>query len=234
MADTMLTPYDMGTVGSMTTPIMAPQLHKVAAAAREMLLDLAAENGKADRAALVIEDGRVRNTASGKSLSFGELTHGQKLTRTITADAHVTPATEWKIAGHDLRKINARAIVTGQEKFTSDMKLPGMMYGRVVRPAAFQASLTSVDTSAAERIPGVVAVKDGNFVGVAADDSSKLDRAAAAVRTDAPCSRISRRSPLRCSRPKATCNWTPPTTWLTLRIRRWNHAPPSRIGKAIG
>jgi nicotinate dehydrogenase subunit B len=184
MADTMLTPYDMGTVGSMTTPIMAPQLHKVAAAAREMLLDLAAENGKADRAALVIEDGRVRNTASGKSLSFGELTHGQKLTRTITADAHVTPATEWKIAGHDLRKINARAIVTGQEKFTSDMKLPGMMYGRVVRPAAFQASLTSVDTSAAERIPGVVAVKDGNFVGVAADDSSKLDRAAAAVRTD--------------------------------------------------
>ena len=184
MADTMLTPYDMGTVGSMTTPIMAPQLHKVAAAAREMLLDLAAENGKADRTALVIEDGRVRNTASGKSLSFGELTHGQKLTRTITADAHVTPATEWKIAGHDLRKINARAIVTGQEKFTSDMKLPGMMYGRVVRPAAFQASLTSVDTSAAERIPGVVAVKDGNFVGVAADDSSKLDRAAAAVRTD--------------------------------------------------
>jgi len=184
MADTMLTPYDMGTVGSMTTPIMAPQLHKVAVAAREMLLDLAAENGKADRAALVIEDGRVRNTASGKSLSFGELTHGQKLTRTITADAHVTPATEWKIAGHDLRKINARAIVTGQEKFTSDMKLPGMMYGRVVRPAAFQASLTSVDTSAAERIPGVVAVKDGNFVGVAADDSSKLDRAAAAVRTD--------------------------------------------------
>ena len=184
MADTMLTPYDMGTVGSMTTPIMAPQLHKVAAAAREMLLDLAAENGKADRAALVIEDGRVRNTASGKSLSFGELTHGQKMTRTITADAHVTPATEWKIAGHDLRKINARAIVTGQEKFTSDMKLPGMMYGRVVRPAAFQASLTSVDTSAAERIPGVVAVKDGNFVGVAADDSSKLDRAAAAVRTD--------------------------------------------------
>ena len=184
MADTMLTPYDMGTVGSMTTPIMAPQLHKVAAAAREMLLDLAAENGKADRAALVIEDGRVRNTASGKSLSFGDLTHGQKLTRTITADAHVTPATEWKIAGHDLRKINARAIVTGQEKFTSDMKLPGMMYGRVVRPAAFQASLTSVDTSAAERIPGVVAVKDGNFVGVAADDSSKLDRAAAAVRTD--------------------------------------------------
>ena len=184
MADTMLTPYDMGTVGSMTTPIMAPQLHKVAAAAREMLLDLAAENGKTDRAALVIEDGRVRNTASGKSLSFGELTHGQKLTRTITADAHVTPATEWKIAGHDLRKINARAIVTGQEKFTSDMKLPGMMYGRVVRPAAFQASLTSVDTSAAERIPGVVAVKDGNFVGVAADDSSKLDRAAAAVRTD--------------------------------------------------
>ena len=184
MADTMLTPFDFGTVGSMTTPIMAPQLHKVAAAAREMLVDLAADSWKADRATFVVEDGRVRNPASGQTLAFGDLTRGQKLTRTITADAHVTPATEWKVAGHDMHKLNARDIVTGKEKFTSDMKLPGMMYGRVVRPTAFNATLNSADTSAAQQMPGVVAVKDGAFVGIAADDSSKLDRAAAAVKTD--------------------------------------------------
>jgi nicotinate dehydrogenase subunit B len=184
MGDTMLTPFDTGTVGSMTTPNMAPQLHKVAAAAREMLLDLAAEEWKTDRASLWIENGLVHGKASNKTLSFGELTKGQKLAKTITPDVHVTPATEWKVAGHDMRKVNARAIVTGEEKFTSDMKLPGMMYGRVVRPAAFKASLVSVDTKAAEQMQGVTAVRDGDFIGVACDDSARLDRAAAAVKAD--------------------------------------------------
>jgi isoquinoline 1-oxidoreductase len=183
MGDTMLTPYDIGTVGSMTTPQMAPQLHRAAAAAREMLIDLAAEKWNADRATLTLADGAVRN-ASGAKVSFGELTHGQKLSKTIAADARVTPASEWKIAGHDLKKINARAIVTGQEKYISDIKVPGMMYGRVVRPSAFQATLVSADVQAAREIPGVVAVRDGDFVGVACDDSAKLDRAAAAIRTE--------------------------------------------------
>ena len=183
MGDTMLTPYDRGTFGSMTTPQMAPQLHRAAAAAREMLLDLAAEEWQQGKSALTIADGAVRNT-SGATLSFGELTKGRKLTKTIAADALVTSASEWTIAGRDLKKVNARAIVTGQEKFISDIRLPGMMYGRVVRPPAFQASLASADAQAARAIPGVVAVRDGDFVGVACDDSSKLDRAAAAIKTE--------------------------------------------------
>lgn len=184
MGDTMLTPYDRGTFGSMTTPNMAPQLHKVAAAAREMLLDLAADQWKANRASLVVEDSRVRNTASGATLSFGDLTKGRKLTKTVSADARVTPASEWKIAGHDLLKVNGRALVTGKEQFTSDLKLPGMLYGRVVRPSAFKATLVSVDTKPAEKIPGVIAVHDGDFIAIAADDSSKLNTAAAAVRAE--------------------------------------------------
>ena len=183
MGDTMLTPYDFGTVGSMTTPQMAPQLHRAAAAAREMLIDLAAAKWNAQRATLTLADGVVRN-ASGAIASFGELTHGQKLTKTIAADVRVTPASEWKIAGHDLKKVNARAIVTGQEKYISDIKVPGMMYGRVVRPSAFGASLVSADLDAARALPGVVPVRDGDFVGVACDDSAKLDPAAAAIKTE--------------------------------------------------
>jgi nicotinate dehydrogenase subunit B len=183
MGDTMLTPYDIGTVGSMTTPQMAPQLHRAAAAAREMLIDLAAAKWNADRSTVTLADGVVRN-ASGAKVSFGELTHGQKLSKTIAADARVTPASEWKIAGHDLKKINARAIVTGQEKYISDIKVPGMMYGRVVRPSAFQATLVSADVQAARDMPGVIAVRDGDFIGVACDDSAKLDRAAGAIKTE--------------------------------------------------
>lgn len=131
MADTALTPFDMGTFGSRTTPFMAPQLHKVAASARDMLLSLAAKQWSEDKGSLVLENGAVRSAASGKMASFGELTKGQKLTRTITADTAVTPAAEWKIAGHDLTKINGREIVTGKHEYASDMKRPGCCTARL-------------------------------------------------------------------------------------------------------
>src|SRR3954452_15252357 len=78
MADTELVPYDMGTFGSRTTPTMAPQLRRVASAAREWLLDLAAEQWHEDRSPLKIENGVVRD-ASGKQATFAELTKGKTL-----------------------------------------------------------------------------------------------------------------------------------------------------------
>jgi nicotinate dehydrogenase subunit B len=179
MADTDLTPYDMGTVGSMTTPRMAPQIHKVAAVAREMLLDLAAQQWKADRSTLKVENGAVHN-ASGHSLTFAELSKGQELTRTISSDAAVTAPADWKVLGHDLTKVNARDIVTGRHHYTSDMVRPGMLYGRVVRPPAFGAKLQAVDSAAAEKLATVV--HDGDFLGVACSDSSKLPAAASAIK----------------------------------------------------
>jgi isoquinoline 1-oxidoreductase len=97
MGDTDLTPFDMGTVGSMTTPRMWPQIRKAAATAREMLVDLAAQKWSVDRASVTIDDGKV--SANSHSAAFGELTKGQKLTQTIPTSAAVTPATEWKVAG---------------------------------------------------------------------------------------------------------------------------------------
>jgi isoquinoline 1-oxidoreductase len=62
MADTQLTPWDAGTFGSQTTPQMASRLHRVSAAAREALLDLAADYFKTDRASLTVADGRISKT----------------------------------------------------------------------------------------------------------------------------------------------------------------------------
>src|SRR4030095_9559338 len=59
MGDTDLSPFDAGTFGSRTTPTMSPQLRKVAAVARELLTDLAAERLKVDRSSLVAADGKV-------------------------------------------------------------------------------------------------------------------------------------------------------------------------------
>ena len=181
MADTDLTPYDMGTFGSRSTPAMAPQLHKAGAAAREMLLDLAAEKWKADRAALVCENGHIKNAANGQTVSFAELTKGQKLARTIKADAPATPASQWKIGDTNVEKVDARNMVTGKHRYSYDLARPGMLYGKMIRPTAFHATLASVDTKAAEQMPGITVVHDGDFIGVASADPQKLPAAMDAV-----------------------------------------------------
>src|SRR4051812_8472283 len=84
LADTDLVPDDGGTSGSQSTPRTVPQIRRVGAAARELLLDLAAEELKVDRAALVVKDAKVTHAASGRSLLFGELTKGKKLTKEVS------------------------------------------------------------------------------------------------------------------------------------------------------
>ncbi len=181
MGDTDLTPYDMGTFGSRTTPTMGPQLHNVAAAARETLLDLAAQKWNADRAALRCENGRIEN--GSKSIPFGELTKGQALTKTIAADEPVTPAAQWKVEDTSVQKVGARKMVTGEHRYAYDVTRPGMLYGKVIRPPAFNSKLVSVDT-ASEPIPGITLVRDGDFIGVACADPRKLEVAADAIQAN--------------------------------------------------
>ena len=178
MGDTALTPFDMGTFGSRTTPTMNPQLRNVAAAARELLVDLAAKRWNADKSRLVAEDGKIMNRANGQSFTYGELTQGQKLVQVISDfDPPLEPATEWKIAGTPVPKIDGRAFVTGEHKYTYDMTVPGMLWGKVLRPPAFNATLKSLDVAETEKMPGVQVVRDGNFVGVAAPDERTAERA---------------------------------------------------------
>ncbi|MGA3027111.1 MAG: molybdopterin cofactor-binding domain-containing protein [Bryobacteraceae bacterium] len=183
MGDTDQTPFDMGTFGSMSTPRMAPQLRRAGAAARQLLQELAGKQWETKPDALVVGDGKVTDPATGRSLGFGQLTRGQNLVETIGAPA-VTPATEWKIAGQPLAKTNGRDIVTGKHEYPSDIRRPGMLYGKVLRPPAFGATLASVDTKAAEAMPAVTVVHDGDFVGVAAPYQDTARRALAAIRAE--------------------------------------------------
>ncbi len=82
MGDTDLTPYDRGTYGSLTTRAMSPQLRKVGATAREMLIDLAARQWGVDRSSLAVENGQVTHPATNRSVDFGQLTQGQNSSRT--------------------------------------------------------------------------------------------------------------------------------------------------------
>jgi isoquinoline 1-oxidoreductase len=177
MGDTDLTPYDMGTFGSRTTAFMGPQLRRAAASAREALLDLAAAAMKVDRGSLVVADARVTHPPTKRSMSYGELTKGQKLVKLVSDDTPLTPAARWEIAGQPVPKVSGHAIVTGEHRYVSDVRRPGMLYGKVLRAPAFGATLASVDTREAQALQGVAVVRDGDFVGVAAPTRAMASRA---------------------------------------------------------
>src|SRR6185369_7410653 len=181
MADTDLTPFDLGTFGSLTTPRMAPQLRKAAAAARETLIALAAEQWKVEPATVRIENARFVNHDASKSLTLAEVAKGQKLVKTIPPETAITPVSNWTVAGTFVPKVNGRDFVTGQHQYTTDMKREGMLYGRIVRPSALEAKLVTSDTKAAEAIPGVKVVRDGDFIGVVAPDRQTAIQAEKAI-----------------------------------------------------
>ena len=184
MGDTDRVPFDMGTFGSNSTPGMAPQLQRVAAAARELLLDLAGEQMKSERGALVLADGKIIDPQMKKSMVFGELTKGQKLTKAVAADVALARPADWKVIGTSVPKVDGRAIVTGRHKYSSDVKLPGMLHGKVLRSPKLGGTLGAVDLKAAEALPAVVAVHDGQFVGVAAPTEQMAERALAAIKAE--------------------------------------------------
>jgi CO/xanthine dehydrogenase Mo-binding subunit len=184
MGDTDLTPFDMGTFGSRTTPAMGPQLRRAAAAARELLTAIAAEQLKVEPGSLVADEGKVTHPPTRQTLSFGQLSKGQRIVKTIGEGATLTPAGSWKIAGKAVLKVNGREIVTGKHRYTSDIKLPDMLHGKLLRPPAFGASLVSADAREAESLKGVTVVRDGDFVGVAAASKRMASRAVEAIRAE--------------------------------------------------
>jgi CO/xanthine dehydrogenase Mo-binding subunit len=181
MGDTDLTPWDMGTFGSRSTPTMGPQLRTMAATARQMLVEAAAQRWKADPSTLTAENGRVTDPKSRQSLTYGEITRGEKLTQSVSGDPPLTPASDWKIAGTAVPKADGRDFVSGKHQYPSDIVRPGMMFGKVLRPDGFNATLVSLDTSAAEKMDSVKVVRDGDFVGVVAEDAFVAGQALSAI-----------------------------------------------------
>ncbi|MEX2234603.1 MAG: molybdopterin cofactor-binding domain-containing protein [Cyclobacteriaceae bacterium] len=184
LGDTELTPYDRGTFGSRSIPYMGPQLRKAAATAREVLLEMAAKEWKADRATLFIEKGEVKSRQTKQTINIGKLTQGKEIVKGINEQVSVTPPEKWKISGTSVAKVNGESFVTGIHKFVTDIKLPGMLYGKVLRAPAYGATLSSADVSAAKKIKDVVVVQDGNFIGVAAPDLHTASQALAAIKAE--------------------------------------------------
>jgi CO/xanthine dehydrogenase Mo-binding subunit len=182
MGDTALTPFDMGTFGSRSTPYMTPQLRSAAWAARELLVAQAAKEWSVAASGLVARNAKVTDPASGRSLSYAQLASGKKLAQNIPDADPITPVAEWSVAGKALPKVDGRAFVTGKHQYTTDLRPARLLHGKVLRAPSFGATLVSVDTKAAEAMPGVVVLRDGDFVGAAAPSEQAAEKAVAAMR----------------------------------------------------
>jgi len=166
MGDTDLCPYDMGTFGSMTTPFLVPTVRKAAAEARAVLLALAAERLGVPVERLRAKNGVVTDSAAaGASVTYARLVEGKRIERHL-ANIAVKPVAEFQVIGHSPRRKDATDKVTGKAVYAADQLPAGLLHARVLRPPAHGAKRLSVDTSAAEKMPGVRVVKDGDLVAV--------------------------------------------------------------------
>jgi nicotinate dehydrogenase subunit B len=184
MADTAVSPFDWGTFGSRSMPIAAPPVAAAAAAAFRLLREAAATRFGLPEQALTAGDGMIAGPDGAPSVSYGELVAGQRRVERVPADEPVVPASGWRSAGHAARSAGAADVVTGAKSFPSDLRLPGMLHGRVLHKPAAGATLRRAETAAAAAMPGVTVIRDGSFVGVVAASARAASAALAAIETD--------------------------------------------------
>jgi isoquinoline 1-oxidoreductase len=185
MGDTDLCPFDSGTYGSMSTRFFGPALRAAAAEARAVLIDLASEQLKTPKDKLEIENGVVVVASDkGKRVTFGQLAKGQKITRKLDGKAPTKAVSDFKLMGKPTRRMDAPAKVTGKAQYAGDIRLPDMLYARILRPPAHGATLKKVDASAAERLPGVLVVNEGGLVAALHKDPEAAEKALAAIKAE--------------------------------------------------
>ena len=185
MADTALVPDDGRTAGSRTTPSTVPAVRRAAATARELLTRLAAEQWKVDASALDVHNGTIKHQATKQTITYADLAKTKDVAgafaQTVDSDVTLTPVDEWEVLGTAVPRPNWRDLVTGAHRYPSDIVRPNMLYGKILRPPSYGATLESIDLSKAKAMKDVVVVHDGQFVGCAAPSSFRAAQALEAV-----------------------------------------------------
>src|SRR5450631_1666017 len=180
LGDTDRCPVDMGSFGSLTTRMFGPALRTAAAQARLTLVELAAQKLRAPAATLVVNDGIISVAGMPhRRVGFGELSQGARITRVVDGEVALRSAAEFQVMGTSPHRLDAREKVTGVSRYADDMRVPGMLYARILRPSGHGATLTSLDAADAESLPGITFVKLGDLIAVLHADPEAADLALA-------------------------------------------------------
>ena len=180
--DTALTPDEGQTAGSLSVEQSGTALRFACAEAREILLSAAAAKLGTSPGALKVADGTIV-APGGASLTYWALAGDAQLKREATGQAKPKPPAEHRWVGKSIARRDIPKKFTGGAAYVQDLRLPGMLFGRVVRPPSPDAELVSVNEAAVRRMRGVVAlVRDGRFLAVAAEREEQAVRAREALK----------------------------------------------------
>ncbi|KMO44950.1 aldehyde dehydrogenase, partial [Methylobacterium tarhaniae] len=190
LGSTATTPDQGGTIASETIQIAAVPLRQAAATARRHLVEAASRRLNRGTAELIVEAGIVRVAAEPDlGVPYGELVRGARTELTLDADAAVKPVADYRVVGRPVPRVDIPAKATGAWTYIHDVRVPGMVHGRVVRPpspgvdSALGGMLAAVDEASVAGIPGLVAVVTvGDFVGVVAEREENAAEAARRLR----------------------------------------------------
>jgi len=178
MGDTDLCPFDQGTWGSQTTQAFGTIWRTAAAEARGALLEMASETLQVPVSQLSVQSGVIFDTKDpARRVTYGQLTKGKRIERQVAAKPSLKAPDQFQIIGKPLLRKDSRDKVTGRAIYAGDVRLPGMLYARVLRAPAHGAVLKHVDTSGIRGVDGVVLVQQPDLVAVlhelpdAADDA---------------------------------------------------------------
>ena len=180
--DTQLTPDQGTTSGQQSHPtnFRNANLAQACATAREALVALAAARLRVPLDRLTVKDGVVGAADDAtQHVTYAELVGGKNFNLTISGTAKRKHPSQWTVLGSSVRRLDLPALVTGQAEFVHNVRVPGMLHGRVVRPPSPGATLTGVDDASVKGMPGIVKVVVKNdFVGVVAESSWQAIQAA--------------------------------------------------------
>ncbi|WP_296701898.1 molybdopterin cofactor-binding domain-containing protein [Algoriphagus sp.] len=171
LAETGVTPDEGYTAGSGSVPNSAMSVRYAAATARQKLLELASDKLKTSIENLILYGGKVKSKNGNQSLNFAEILEGAQIDLEVTRPVPVKINTEYRYVGKSIHRKDIPKMVRGEAIYIQDLRFPGMVHARVLRPASYQAKLLSIDQSdLTSQVSGVLKTHiNGSFVGVIAE-----------------------------------------------------------------
>src|SRR6266446_4548382 len=168
--DTTRSPNEGVTAGSNSIEAGGAALRSAAAEARAILIQHAAQRLRLPADQLIADDGDIFAKSGPERTSYWELAAEMPLAREATNSVPAKAVKDHRLVGRAAQRLDIPDKVMGRPIFIQDMRLPGMVHGRIVRPPGYGAELVGLDDATVRKMPGVIAVaRDGRFLGVVAE-----------------------------------------------------------------
>lgn len=179
LAETGRTPNEGYTAGSGSVINSAMAVRHAAAYARERMLQLAATKWQLPVQELKLSKGKIYGPDQGDAISFAELLEGRQLEEKVKLPIPLKPKSSYQYVGKDIRREDLDAINQGRPLYVQDLRFPGMLYGKILRPKNYQSQLLSFDESGFTKASpeGIQTYVNGSIIGVIAQSSYEAEKA---------------------------------------------------------